>query len=505
MKLFNTEALFSFFLFAFLAASLAINISNLYDQSIRLDESQSIWFSTKPLFNVLQIAAEDVHMPLYYVLLHIWLQIFGVNIPVARTLSLIFFMATLPVLFLLAKESANYKTAVLSIVFFALSPFVVWYSSETRMYTLFIFITILSSLYFLRFIKTMGKGSRIPLFLTTLVGMYTHYFYWFVIASQSLYVFYIYIVDVVKRRNIGRTFQESIKASLDLVLNYLLQLTAAIFFVMPWLFFFLSQGAGSNMQPQIAQPTSYTIFETFVNFLFGFQSPSVLSFFISLWPLFTILIFLLFTAHKKMELGNTSYFVFLTTIPIALAVLISFIKPVYLPRYFIFITPALFYLIAKGVVNLTGRTYSVSVVIIVLMMFGFMTFQNVSANTPAKENYVYAAEYLEEKAEPQDIIVITPPFTIYPLEYYYRGFARLTTIPEWDRYSIGPIPEFTISDLSKKLEDFQITYKEMYVVFSYDQGYERDIREYLDNNYHLVEEKDFSYDLKIRVYRLRYD
>src|SRR6266516_4759506 len=116
--------------------TIGISIRTLYSQSIRLDEAQSIWIYTKSVPTLLNFTAQDVLTPLYGLLLHFWLQLFGAGIIAARSLSLLFFVLTVPVLYLLARSATSRSIAILTIVLFSLSPFIVWYSNEARMYTL---------------------------------------------------------------------------------------------------------------------------------------------------------------------------------------------------------------------------------------------------------------------------------------------------------------------------------------------------------------------------------
>src|SRR6185437_13412271 len=89
----------------FIVATLGFSASTLFQQSLRLDEAQSLWASTKSVWAIIQYLSLDVHVPLYELILHFWLQIFGVSIIAARSLSFLFFIASLPMLYLLAKKS----------------------------------------------------------------------------------------------------------------------------------------------------------------------------------------------------------------------------------------------------------------------------------------------------------------------------------------------------------------------------------------------------------------
>ena len=72
-------------------------------ESLRLDEAQSIWQTSHSLLGTLEIVAQDVHMPMYHILLHYWMIIFGSGVEAVRSMSLLFFIGCIPVLYLLAR------------------------------------------------------------------------------------------------------------------------------------------------------------------------------------------------------------------------------------------------------------------------------------------------------------------------------------------------------------------------------------------------------------------
>jgi mannosyltransferase len=52
----------------------------LMHQSLRLDESQSLWQSSHTIRGLLRAVAIDVHVPLYHLILHFWIFFFGDSI-----------------------------------------------------------------------------------------------------------------------------------------------------------------------------------------------------------------------------------------------------------------------------------------------------------------------------------------------------------------------------------------------------------------------------------------
>jgi mannosyltransferase len=129
----------------------------------------------------------------------------------------------------------------------------------------------------------------------------------------------------------------------------------------------------------------------------------------------------------------------------------------------------------------------------------------VSTTTPVKEDYRDAVAYLNAHAMPQDIAVVSAPFTIYPVEYYYRASAPLATLPVWDRYTFGPIPAFAENDLPAEVSSLADNHQNLWLLLSYNQGYEDKIRLYFDTHYKRISVTNFSSNLTLYEYKLRYE
>ncbi len=496
----NSKFFSSYLFYILIGTAIIVSFLTLFSQSIRLDEAQSIWQSTKSPATLLKLLSEDVHVPLYGLLLHYWMQIFGNTITAARSLSFIFYLATLPVLYLVIKETANQKLALISVTLFALSPFIVWYSSEARMYTLFTLVTCFNHLYFLRFYRSKAKSGKVGLFISTIIGLYTHYFFLFLLVPQLIFIlFKTTIKTLPNNKKVFSPFHEKL-----FLTTYLGIVGGAALFFLPWIWYVLTNGSVANTQPMIMPPTSYNIFQVFVNFLFGFQTDALQSGIVSLWPIIVLVIFFIFTTKKKQSTQDIHYFTLVTFLPITLVFLVSFVRPIFLSRYLILITPTLFFIIAWLLSNYSKKISAITTTVVLLIMFSFMVFQNISTATPAKEDYQGVATYLQKNAKSQDIIAVSAPFTIYPLEYTYTGNARMATIPLWNRYIEGAIPPFSQEKFIEQINKYKTNYASIYLVLSYDQGYEDKIRQYMNQNFELIQSKSFSEDLEIRRYRLRY-
>ncbi len=106
-----------------------------------LDESFSVWLGRRPVVEMLGwLVSIDQHPPLYYTLLHFWMTLTGGggdDVTSVRTLSALFGVLTIPVVYLLGRRlTDDDKVGLLAALILAVSPFHVRFAQEARMYTL---------------------------------------------------------------------------------------------------------------------------------------------------------------------------------------------------------------------------------------------------------------------------------------------------------------------------------------------------------------------------------
>ncbi|MDB5244756.1 MAG: rane protein-like protein [Parcubacteria group bacterium] len=459
-------------------------------QSLRLDESQSLWQVSRSLSGILTLVAGDVHVPLYHVLLHYWRMAFGESVTIARLFSLFFFVLSVPALYLLGSRAYNKRTGLLVAFLFAISPFMNWYASEIRMYTLFVFLTIMSQYFFIRIMQE--ERPRLATWasytLIAILGVFTHYFFFLSLIAQAVYFFLRH-----------RIFP---KYTLRLFIGSGIVVALAI---APWVWYVLFRGVVGFQEPSLVAPSFVDLFSTFSQFLFGFQSDALNTIFLSLWPI-AVILGLVALRRSVRFLPQTEYFIVSILLSFGLTFFGSHLfAPIFVSRYLIFTIPAFYLIVASLFSTYTKgfrRVIQGALVTLMLVTFGI---QVTSPNTPVKEEYRGATEYLSMHATAQDAIIVSAPFTIYPVQYYYRGPSPIKTLPEWDQYAYGPIPTFNHAALPDMVAKTTADYQNVYLVLSYNQGYEADIKQYFDSHYERLNARTFSNDLSVYVYRLRYN
>ncbi len=136
-----------------LLVALALRLINL-NQSLWLDEAVQAVVAKNSLAFAFEELRGDFHPPLFHLLMHFWVRIFGSSEISLRMPSVLFGIGTVWVVYLLIKELTDSKiSGPVASLLLATAPYHVYYSQEARMYSMVTFFTCLSMYYFLRVIS----------------------------------------------------------------------------------------------------------------------------------------------------------------------------------------------------------------------------------------------------------------------------------------------------------------------------------------------------------------
>ncbi|EAZ88169.1 glycosyltransferase family 39 protein [Crocosphaera chwakensis] len=127
--------------------------------------------------------------PLYFILLRFWTQCFGNSITVIRSLSVVFSLLTLPLMYWLAQELFQSRIiSLMSVGLLSISPIHVLYAQEARPYSLYTLATLLSSVLFLRAIKLKSYQSWFLYAISVTFGLYSFFLTCLVYFSHGIYI-----------------------------------------------------------------------------------------------------------------------------------------------------------------------------------------------------------------------------------------------------------------------------------------------------------------------------
>jgi hypothetical protein len=101
-----------------------------------VDEGISIGIAHHPLSRIPTVLRLDGSPPLYYLVLHLWMNLVGSGEVATHLLSLVMSLALVPLAYWAARRLFGTTAAWCAAALFATNPFLAWYSTETRMYVL---------------------------------------------------------------------------------------------------------------------------------------------------------------------------------------------------------------------------------------------------------------------------------------------------------------------------------------------------------------------------------
>jgi mannosyltransferase len=167
------------------AASAALRTGAM-DAGYWIDEAISVGIASRDLFEIPRSLRLDGSPPLYYLLLHGWMQLVGTGEAATRALSLIFALLAIPVAWWAAGAVSDRRAAALAAAVAAGCPFLTYYGQETRMYSL---VAVLSLLACTSFVLAFVRGRRrhvvlLGMWLTLL--LYTHNWALFLAGGMAI-------------------------------------------------------------------------------------------------------------------------------------------------------------------------------------------------------------------------------------------------------------------------------------------------------------------------------
>ncbi|GAA0625399.1 hypothetical protein GCM10009547_30870 [Sporichthya brevicatena] len=154
-----------------------------------LDEAQTVQFARVPLADLHEALKTDGAPPLYYALLHGWLDLlatFGVGDSAwaARSLSMVFSLATLPLAYLAGRRlGGSRRHGEIALLLFAVNPWSVRYAGEARMYSLVVLLVLCALLAMERLRRNPGPWPAVALGAVTAALLYTHYWAMFLLVT----------------------------------------------------------------------------------------------------------------------------------------------------------------------------------------------------------------------------------------------------------------------------------------------------------------------------------
>lgn len=153
------------------------------NSALWLDEALTVHISNLPVDQIHGALKRDGAPPLYYLLLHYWMQDVGTTPAAMRALSGVFALATIPVVWFMVWRNWGRRVAEISVALLASAPYAIYYATEVRPYAQVIFFAALGMLAFIELARNPRWYWSALLALSVAGGMYTHYWTMYLVAS----------------------------------------------------------------------------------------------------------------------------------------------------------------------------------------------------------------------------------------------------------------------------------------------------------------------------------
>jgi len=394
-----------------------LRIFDLGAESIWLDEAYSIRAAEQSLSSVIGGAIDtENNPPLYFIILHLWMLLFGSSEIAIRFPSAIFGIISIFLIYKIGCHLFNQKIGIISGFLLSISTFHIMYSQDARPYSLFMFLTLLSFYFFIQVLKANKGWYFLGYLLANILLCYTQLFGFFVILSQIVYFSMFW-----------KKYKQKIFKFAGIQVASLLAFIPLIVLAIPRISH-IAGGGGSSIS-WIPEPSFLSIGTTFYLYAGGIALfvPLLVLFFIGLLPIRYRRIKGRLTFHFE-SVGDILLLLMWLAFPIFLPFILSMIiAPLYVPRYTISALPACYLLAARGIGYFKDMkvTYILVIGITLLSLIGLQLYYS----QPVKEQWREAVHFIEFRAQPDDAIVICADYTQEPFDYYYEG--------DLERFGIG--------------------------------------------------------------------
>jgi mannosyltransferase len=344
--------------------------------------------------------------PFYFLLLKPWAALFGQTESALRALSVVFGVASVPLLFVVARRLAGPAPAVLACWLLAVSPFAVELSNEARTYALVILLGLANVLFFLRWRESRRGADLAGYAVTTFLVCYSHYFAFALPLSQGLTLLLLHRRERLLWRWAGVMVLAGLLWSFWLP-TFLTQLTVREDTQEGWLFQFLGAPVA------LAVGRTFAWKEAARPLLLAALAVAGVFFALAargLWAL---------REQPFPAVFLTSWFLMPIVPPFVAALLLS---PQFMARYATVGLPALLMLVALGLARLGPRLRQAALAL-VLVASAFSLYRY--ATVPLKDDFRSASQVALSGLPPEAVVLFDRDHQVEPFRYYAGRAGRV--------------------------------------------------------------------------------
>ncbi len=350
--------------------------------------------------------------PLFEIILHLWIKVFGISELAVRVLPMLFSSASVVFVYLIGRDFFTTRVALLASLLFTFSTMQVWYAHDCRVYSLFLLLTLVSFYLFFTLLKegALSVKHSLVLIIINVLLIYAHYFGLFVWVLQGIMI-------------LGFHFKNK-----KVLLQFTGIMTGASLLYLPQVFslyerFFDSADNGTWLAPPVGVESIYNMIWSFSN--------APLTAVLCITLLLATLVKFLILAKKQPAHRPTLYLCIWFVFPFLSMFLLSYSIPMFLDRYLIYITPAFYLLLAIGLSYLLPEKKAFYAGSTLLLACFLLT---VSFNPSKKRAVRETVDFIAFRKNSETLVLICPPEFMTTFAYYYQreSFKQVESGTEYD-------------------------------------------------------------------------
>ncbi|MEO5950490.1 MAG: glycosyltransferase family 39 protein [Candidatus Saccharimonadales bacterium] len=434
-------------------------------QSVWFDEAYSITIAKLPLGDLLHMTGLDTHPPLYYMLLKGWATVFGWNEFALRSLSVVAAGGAVAIGILLVRRLFGIRAALITLPFAVISPFLLRYAFEIRMYALASLICIAATYVLVVALEAKERRQKWLLYggyaALVSLGVYTLY-----------YTVLIWISHVVWLTWLARRNKQSVLKSSGLAAY-----VGSVILFLPWLPTFVSQITNGALAP-ISQPLTVDNLIGIVSFQFLYQPAWQLT---ALWSLVFVVLtvaLIVLTVRaikyiKKSDVQSIMLLLMYFMVPIIILTLVSLVRAMYVERYLAHVVLGLILLV--GVIvsfaikdNVRTTKLLASAVLVIMLAGVTQLIQVGNYNFQRLQQPQVKQAVSTISCKDGQIVLAADPYTAIEISYYLPSSCDLRFYSETASLSGGYAP---LSNSPKRVENPSTELKgETNVIYVYYEG-----------------------------------
>lgn len=490
------EKLYLFVIFLF---CISLRLAFITQKNLWFDEIFSWHLASGSFIDITWGTSADIHPPLYYYLLKIWMILFGDSVFSLRLLSALLTSLSVFFIYPVARKVLEVRESFIVLILYSLSPLNLYYSQEVRMASLNLFLNA-SALYF--FFKILEFKGRFTNFLRnpnvwtytilTTFALYTHYFSFTFLAGEIIFLLF--------------NFKKLTRRIHHFLFIFIVMLTGYLFWL-PILIKHISTGQSWR--------TSQGIFTLIEQLFFFFKDISLGLYHFyanyALMKMINLIILLLFAVniigiiyflYKQIKVKKSAkpfpnynaLIILVTFVPVFAASVIFLREKIEFFRYLSFIVP---FILICGLLGLRMLNKYVQISVIVVFMIANIYGDFLYYSYDFKNNnYKEVIHTLNSNNRGEEKIFVYPHYYGWIIDYY--GKQNELAIPKTADVKYGWW-ELQDSITAHKPESF-------WMVFDYgaeDTATYKEKLKWLTNDYNITFRDSFStVPFEVKVYKL---